>query len=107
MTGTSEKSSGIKENSKPVTRSSDRNTSRVVAFDEWLSRKLAVCSTADSKFGQLRPLMRLLEYSCHGVPWLVGIVAAILASHQVELQEKLLNIFLGRLVLIMNLGTVL
>lgn len=66
---------------------------RLVEWDKAVSRRLALCSSAESPWGHLRPLMRLLEYSCHGVPWFVGVVALLLVSHQLEMQQRLLNLF--------------
>jgi len=66
---------------------------RLVAWDKDLSRRLALCSSAESRWGHLRPYMRLLEYSCHGVPWFVGVAALLLMSHQFEMQQILLNLF--------------
>ena len=65
-------------------------------LDRRLSEVLAVCSSEKSVFGQLRPIMRLLEYSCHGITWLVITIAAIVASHHIQLQEKLLNLLLSK-----------
>ena len=66
---------------------------RIIEWDEDLTRQLALCSRADSPWGHLRPCMRLLEYSCHGVPWFVGVAALLLMSHQFETQQKLINLF--------------
>ena len=66
---------------------------RIVKWDKHLSRQLALCSSADAPWGQFRPYMRLLEYSCHGVPWFVGVAVLLLMSHQFELQQRLLNLF--------------
>jgi len=65
---------------------------RIVEWDKTLSRRLSLCSSADSPWGHLRPLMRLLEYSCHGVPWFVGVAVLLLMSHQFDMQQKLLNL---------------
>lgn len=61
----------------------------LVGIDKDLTGRLAVCSRPDSA---MRPVMRLLEYSCHGVLWMASVAAAILALHQIELHEKLLNL---------------
>ena len=66
---------------------------RLVKWDKDLSSRLALCSSAESPWGHLRPYMRLLEYSCHGVPWFVGVAAMLLMSHQFEMQQRLLNLF--------------
>ena len=66
---------------------------RVFQWDKELSKRLALCSSAESPWGHLRPYMRLLEYSCHGLPWFVGVAVLLLMSHQFEMQQKLLNLF--------------
>jgi len=66
---------------------------RLVEWDKDLSKRLALCSSAESRWGHLRPFMRLLEYSCHGVPWFVGVAVLILMSHQFETQQRLLNLY--------------
>ena len=66
---------------------------RLVKWDKSLSRRLALCSSVESPWAHLRPYMRLLEYSCHGVPWFVGVAALLLISHQFEMQQLLLNLF--------------
>jgi len=65
----------------------------IVKWDKDMSRRLAVCSSADSSWGYLRPFMRLLEYSGHGVLWFVGVAVLLLMSHQIDMQQKLLNLF--------------
>lgn len=65
----------------------------LLMWDKTLTGRLAVCSSADSSWGRLRPLTRLLEYSGHGIPWFAGVLAALLASHQIDLQQRLLNFF--------------
>jgi len=74
--------------------SEDRSVlERLVEWDKTVSKRLALCSSAQSPWGHLRPYMRLLEYSCHGVPWFVGVAALLLMSHHFELQQLLLNLF--------------
>ena len=83
---------------KPAVSGQGDSSSAVQTFlriDSELSRSLSVCASAESSGGSLRPLMKFLEYSCHGVPWLAGTITAILMSHQASLQEKLVNLFLG------------
>jgi len=66
---------------------------RIVLWDRTVSRRLALCSSPESRWGYLRPYMRMLEYSCHGVPWFVGVALLLLMSHQFEMQQRLLNLF--------------
>jgi len=71
----------------------------LLSWDKRVSERMAVCSSEKSTLGHLRPLMRALEYSCHGVPWLVCTIAGIVAAHNIELQVKLMNLLLGSLIL--------
>lgn len=69
--------------------------SSVKDWDVKVTRAMAVCASRESSYGQWRPLMRFLEYSAHGVPWLIGNVAAILATHKLDYHQIFLNLFYG------------
>jgi len=85
---------GMDNNNRNDRGSADTSVlDRLVNWDKAVSRRLALCSSAQSPWGHLRPFMRLLEYSCHGVPWLVGVATLLLMSHQFEMQQRLLNLF--------------
>lgn len=45
--------------------------SSLLAVDLWLSKRMGVCACEDASWGSVRPLMKLVEVSGHGVPWLV------------------------------------
>ena len=60
------------------------------------TKQLAVCAIKESSHGEWRPVMRALEYSAHGVPWLVGNVVALLVTHQLQLHQTLFNLFYGK-----------
>ncbi|KAK3610882.1 hypothetical protein CHS0354_009749 [Potamilus streckersoni] len=64
----------------------------IFAFDERLTRACSVCAQADSPLGYLRPLMKILEISCHGIPWLLGNLALLLSVHRTEHIEILVNL---------------
>lgn len=42
--------------------------------------------------------MKILEISCHGVPWIVGTVLLFLFSHKSEDIEMSVNLFFGKFV---------
>lgn len=69
----------------------------LLAIDLWLSKRLGVCACEDSPWGGIRPLVRLVEFSGHVVPWLVGTVYTLLRGESAEEQEVLLNLALGEL----------
>lgn len=68
---------------------------RVLQWDTRLTDRMGVCASKDSQMGHLRPLMKLLELSCHGLVWLPGTLAALFVSRDARTQELLCNLFLG------------
>lgn len=67
----------------------------LLAIDLWLSKRLGVCACEDSPWGGIRPLVRLVEFSGHVVPWLIGTAYALLRGESAEEQEVMLNLALG------------
>lgn len=67
----------------------------LLAIDLWLSKRLGVCACEESPWGGIRPLVRLVEFSGHAVPWLVGTVHTLLRGESAEEQEVMLNLALG------------
>lgn len=70
--------------------------SSLLAIDLWLSKQLGVCALEDSSWGSARPLMKLIEISGHGIPWLVGTVYCLYKSDSAAGQEVMLNLLLGK-----------
>ena len=68
----------------------------LMKLDHHLTQKLAICANKNSSHGQLRPLMQVLEYSMHGIPWLMLTMLGILVSHQITVHEKLFNLLIGK-----------
>lgn len=68
----------------------------LLAVDLWLSKRLGVCACEESAWGSIRPLVRLVEFSGHVVPWLIGTVYTLLCRESVVEQEIMLNLFLGK-----------
>ena len=66
---------------------------RLLQWDEIFTSKCAVCADKDSTF---RPVMKLLEISCHGIPWLLATIVLILSVHQAHHIELLVNLFYGK-----------
>ncbi|KAL3871847.1 hypothetical protein ACJMK2_039819 [Sinanodonta woodiana] len=64
----------------------------IFSLDERYTRACSVCAQADSPLGYMRPLMKILEISCHGVPWLLGSLALLLSVHRTEHIEILVNL---------------
>ncbi|XP_034036298.1 phospholipid phosphatase 6 [Thalassophryne amazonica] len=71
--------------------------SSLLAVDLWLSKRLGVCACEDSSWGSVRPLMKLIEVSGHGIPWLAGTVYCLCKSDSATGQEVMLNLLMGLL----------
>ncbi|XP_013869269.1 presqualene diphosphate phosphatase [Austrofundulus limnaeus] len=67
----------------------------LLAVDLWLSKRLGVCACEESAWGSIRPLVRLVEFSGHVVPWLIGTVYSLLRGDSTAEQEVLLNLTLA------------
>uniref|UniRef100_A0A3Q0RVA8 Polyisoprenoid diphosphate/phosphate phosphohydrolase PLPP6 n=1 Tax=Amphilophus citrinellus TaxID=61819 RepID=A0A3Q0RVA8_AMPCI len=67
----------------------------LLAIDLWLSKRLGVCACEGSAWGGIRPLVRLVEFSGHVIPWLIGAVYTLLRGRSVEEQEIMLNLALA------------
>ncbi|XP_058494489.1 polyisoprenoid diphosphate/phosphate phosphohydrolase PLPP6 [Solea solea] len=80
--------------------------SSLLAIDLWLSKRLGVCACEDSSWGSVRPLMKLIEISGHGIPWLVGTAYCLFKSDSAAGQEVMLNLFMGLLLDLILVGIV-
>lgn len=67
----------------------------LLAIDLWLSKRIGVCACEESSWGSIRPLVRLVEFSGHVIPWLIGTVYSLLRGESAEEQEIMLNLALG------------
>ncbi|XP_071751761.1 polyisoprenoid diphosphate/phosphate phosphohydrolase PLPP6 [Centroberyx gerrardi] len=80
--------------------------SSLLAIDLWLSKRLGVCACEDSSWGSIRPLMKLIEISGHGIPWLVGTAYCLYKSDSAAGQEVMLNLFVALLLDLVLVGIV-
>ncbi|XP_072293927.1 polyisoprenoid diphosphate/phosphate phosphohydrolase PLPP6 [Eucyclogobius newberryi] len=80
--------------------------SSLLAIDLWMSKRLGVCACEDSSCGSARPLMKLIEISGHGIPWLAGTVYCMYKSDSAAGQEVMLNLFMGLLLDLVLVGIV-
>ncbi|KAF3691140.1 Phospholipid phosphatase 6 [Channa argus] len=69
--------------------------SSLLAIDLWTSKRLGVCACEDSSWGSMRPLMKLVEISGHGIPWLAGTAYCLYKSDSAAGQEVMLNLLMG------------
>ncbi|XP_069497181.1 polyisoprenoid diphosphate/phosphate phosphohydrolase PLPP6 [Ambystoma mexicanum] len=65
----------------------------LLAIDLWLSKRIGVCANDNSSWGSARPLMKLIEISGHGVPWIAGTLYCLYKSSSSAGQEVTLNLF--------------
>lgn len=70
--------------------------SSLLAIDLWMSKRLGVCACEDSSWGSVRPLMKLIEISGHGIPWLAGSAYCLYKSDSATGQEVMLNLLMGK-----------
>uniref|UniRef100_A0A250YER1 Polyisoprenoid diphosphate/phosphate phosphohydrolase PLPP6 n=1 Tax=Castor canadensis TaxID=51338 RepID=A0A250YER1_CASCN len=75
----------------------------LLAIDLWLSKKLGVCAGESSSWGSVRPLMKLLEISGHGILWLLGTFYCLCRSDSWAGREVLMNLLFAQL---LDLGLV-
>ncbi|XP_075943581.1 polyisoprenoid diphosphate/phosphate phosphohydrolase PLPP6 [Anarhichas minor] len=80
--------------------------SSLLAIDLWMSKRLGVCACEDSSWGSVRPLMKLIEISGHGIPWLAGTAYCLYKSDSAAGQEVMLNLFMGLLLDLLLVGIV-
>lgn len=76
--------------------------SSLLAIDLWLSKRLGVCACEDSSWGSVRPLMKLIEISGHGIPWLAGAAYCLYKSDSVAGQEVMLNLLMGNALIMLQ-----
>ncbi|TRY59181.1 hypothetical protein DNTS_032426 [Danionella cerebrum] len=67
----------------------------LLAVDLWLSKRLGVCAGEDASWGSARPLMKLIEVSGHGIPWLAGAGYCLYKSDSAAGQEVMLNLLMA------------
>ncbi|XP_076873342.1 polyisoprenoid diphosphate/phosphate phosphohydrolase PLPP6 [Brachyhypopomus gauderio] len=80
--------------------------SSLLAVDLWLSKRLGVCACEDSSWGNVRPLMKLVEISGHGIPWLIGTVYCLYKSDSAAGQEVMLNLLMALVLDMLLVGVV-
>ncbi|KAL5012265.1 hypothetical protein ScPMuIL_010816 [Solemya velum] len=67
------------------------------SLDLTYTEALGVCTTQDAPLGNLRPLMKILELSCHGIPWIFGSLLFLLSVHRADHIEVSFNLLLSLL----------
>ncbi|XP_066533510.1 polyisoprenoid diphosphate/phosphate phosphohydrolase PLPP6 [Hoplias malabaricus] len=80
--------------------------SSLLAVDLWLSKRLGVCACEDSSWGSVRPIMKLVEVSGHGIPWLLGAAYCLYKSDSAAGQEVMLNLLMALVLDLVLVGIV-
>uniref|UniRef100_A0A8C2UG65 Polyisoprenoid diphosphate/phosphate phosphohydrolase PLPP6 n=1 Tax=Coturnix japonica TaxID=93934 RepID=A0A8C2UG65_COTJA len=71
--------------------------SSLLAVDLWASKRLGVCAGEASAWGSARPLLKVVEVSGHGIPWLLGTLYGLCQSDSSAAREVLLNLLFAHL----------
>ncbi|XP_076359915.1 polyisoprenoid diphosphate/phosphate phosphohydrolase PLPP6-like isoform X2 [Tachypleus tridentatus] len=66
--------------------------------DEKLTKRLSVSATASSPLSHLRPYLKALEISCHGIPWLGGCILALWLSENPQFLAYVFNMLIALLI---------
>ncbi|XP_053101624.1 polyisoprenoid diphosphate/phosphate phosphohydrolase PLPP6 isoform X2 [Hemicordylus capensis] len=78
----------------------------LLAIDLWASKQLGVCAGENSSWGSARPLMKVIEVSGHGIPWLAGTLYGLCRSGSSAGREVLLNLLFALVLDLILVATV-
>ncbi|KAK6980170.1 presqualene diphosphate phosphatase [Biomphalaria glabrata] len=93
-----ENASGEEETATQVCKSACLSVwDSFLLLDSQYSAQMAVCATKESSLAGMRPLMKLLEISCHGVPWILGALVLFFCSHKPSDIEVAFNMLIALL----------
>lgn len=67
----------------------------LLAIDISLSKRLGVCASNASSWGNARSMINLIGITGHGVPWIGGTLICLMKSSTLAGQEVLMNLLLG------------
>ncbi|KAJ8277846.1 hypothetical protein GJAV_G00080800 [Gymnothorax javanicus] len=92
-------SARLRASESPTRRrgSGSSNASSSSATGQQLPEEDWVCACEDSSWGSIRPLMKLVEISGHGIPWLAGALYCLYKSDSTAGQEVMLNLLMALL----------
>lgn len=80
-----------------IMKSMDSFARSISSIDYQLTQKCSICARPNSQLGSLRPVMKVLEISCHGIPWLLGTIGLLLSVHKQEHLVVLMNLLIGKI----------
>ncbi|XP_068096269.1 polyisoprenoid diphosphate/phosphate phosphohydrolase PLPP6 [Hyperolius riggenbachi] len=78
----------------------------LLAVDLWLSKKMGVCAREESSWGSARPLMKLIEITGHGIPWISISLYCFYKSDSSAGREVILNLLFALLLDLVLVGIV-
>ncbi|XP_005998570.1 polyisoprenoid diphosphate/phosphate phosphohydrolase PLPP6 [Latimeria chalumnae] len=78
----------------------------LLAIDLWMSKRLGVCAGENSSWGSARPLMKLIEISGHGIPWITCTLYCLFKSDSSAGQEVMLNLLFALILDLILVGTI-
>ncbi|CAM1303990.1 PPAPDC2 (predicted) [Pycnogonum litorale] len=85
-------------------KNSDNVFEELVKWDVALTKSVYVCSSKESVYGYLKPYLKVLEISCHGLVWLPACIALLfLCSSDTSIQFGL-NLLLALILDIILVG---
>ncbi|XP_015271104.1 PREDICTED: presqualene diphosphate phosphatase-like [Gekko japonicus] len=76
----------------------------LLAFDHWASNQLGVCTREDSPWACGRPLMKIIEFSGHGVPWLAATLCGLYVNRSPAGRELLINMLFALVLDLISVG---
>lgn len=80
-----------------IMKSMDSFARSISSIDYQLTQKCSICARPNSQLGSLRPVMKVLEISCHGIPWLLGTIGLLLSVHKPKHLVVLMNLLIGKI----------
>ncbi len=76
---------------------SEEFADKLMELDTKWSRNVAVSAKPSSPLGQARPVMKMMEWSMHGVPWIVSNLVLLVVYDSDKSIQFLVNLFVGTL----------
>ncbi|GFS68260.1 phospholipid phosphatase 6 [Nephila pilipes] len=67
----------------------------LIELDKSISMTLSLSASKNSPLGHLRPHMKTLEYSCHGVFWISGSIICLWFSNTLQREAFFFNLILA------------
>ena len=69
---------------------------KIIDWDISLTSSLGLCVDKSSSHGKYRPLMKVLEISCHGVPWIAYAVTGLFFNEETDSIQFHTNLLMSK-----------